>query len=236
MKKKTYQAGMTLVEIMIALLIGAFLLGGVLQIFANSKKTYRMLEELSRLQENGRFGMDFLSRDIRMAGFWGCMIPADEDIAGTEGSSGAPDSIVIRAAFVRTPTNACGTNVTKAATVACPQTSDPTNIYADNTSIITYSINSNALRRSTNCVSSANADIVEGIENMQILYGEDTDPTPDYTANYYVSADNVTDMSKVVSVRITLTARSINGNLTSIGDGRLRRDFTTTIAIRNRLP
>ena len=63
---------MALIEIMIALLIGAFLLGGVLQIFVSSKQTYRMQEGLSRLQENGRFAMDFLARDIRMAGFWGC--------------------------------------------------------------------------------------------------------------------------------------------------------------------
>ncbi|WKJ89760.1 PilW family protein [Methylomonas montana] len=66
------QSGMTLVEIMIALLIGAFLLGGVLQIFINSRQTYRMQENLSRLQENGRFAMEFISRDLRMAGYLGC--------------------------------------------------------------------------------------------------------------------------------------------------------------------
>lgn len=66
------QAGMTLVEIMIALLIGAFLLGGILQIFINSRQTYRMQENLSRLQENGRFAMEFISRDLRMAGYMGC--------------------------------------------------------------------------------------------------------------------------------------------------------------------
>ena len=75
MKNKRYQTGMTLIEIMIALLIGAFLLGGVLQIFINSKQTYRMQENLSRLQENGRFAMEFLARDIRMAGYWGCISP-----------------------------------------------------------------------------------------------------------------------------------------------------------------
>jgi type IV pilus assembly protein PilW len=76
-------------------------------------------------------------------------------------------------------------------------------------------------------------ELIEGIEDMQILYGEDTDA--DSTANYYVSADNVTNMAQVVSIRITLTARTFDGNLTSTGDGRLRRNFTSTIAIRNRL-
>jgi type IV pilus assembly protein PilW len=66
------QTGMTLIEIMIALLIGAFLLGGVLQIFIGSKQTYRMQENLFRLQENARFAMYFLSKDIRRAGLLGC--------------------------------------------------------------------------------------------------------------------------------------------------------------------
>lgn len=63
---------MTLIEIMIALLIGAFLLGGILQIFIGSKQTYRMQEGLSRLQENGRFALEFLTYDLRMAGYLGC--------------------------------------------------------------------------------------------------------------------------------------------------------------------
>ena len=66
------QRGMTLIEIMIALLIGAFLMGGVLQIFISSKQTNRMQEGLSRLQENGRFAVNFISKDIRRAGFQGC--------------------------------------------------------------------------------------------------------------------------------------------------------------------
>lgn len=66
------QRGMTLIEIMIALLIGAFLLGGVVQIFISSKQTNRMQEGLSRLQENGRFAVSFISKDTRRAGFQGC--------------------------------------------------------------------------------------------------------------------------------------------------------------------
>jgi type IV pilus assembly protein PilW len=68
MKNDHSQSGISLIEIMIALLIGAFLLGGVLQIFIGGKQTYRMQESLSRLQENGRFALDFIGRDVRMAG------------------------------------------------------------------------------------------------------------------------------------------------------------------------
>lgn len=66
------QRGLTLVEIMVAITISLILLGGVVQIFTGNKQTYRKTEELSRVQENGRFAMDHLAREIRMADFWGC--------------------------------------------------------------------------------------------------------------------------------------------------------------------
>ena len=67
------QKGFTLIEIMIALLLGIFLTSGVIQIFLGSKQSYRMQDNLSRLQENGRFAMYFIARDIRMSGYWGCV-------------------------------------------------------------------------------------------------------------------------------------------------------------------
>lgn len=62
------QQGLTLIEIMVAVLVGAFLMAGVLQIFIVNKQTYRVQENLSRMQENGRFAMDYLNRYIRLAG------------------------------------------------------------------------------------------------------------------------------------------------------------------------
>lgn len=227
-----HQQGMTLIEIMIALLIGAFLLGGVLQIFINSKQTYRMQEGLSRMQENGRFAMEFLSRDIRMAGFWGChSAPSpDIDIAGTNNNAAngdnidnGTDTITIKGAFSLSPTNTCSDAANSANSCGVG-----VNCYTDASSTITYKVNNSVLQKDTD-------GVVEGIEDMQILYGEDTDPSPDGTPNYYVPANTVVDMSKVVSVRINLTARTLENNLTSTGDGRLRRNFTSTIAIRNRL-
>lgn len=66
------QRGMSLVELMVAIVISLLLVGGTIQIFASNKQTYRVQEAMSRLQENGRFAMEFLKRDIRMADFWGC--------------------------------------------------------------------------------------------------------------------------------------------------------------------
>ncbi|MEI6334684.1 MAG: PilW family protein [Methylococcaceae bacterium] len=348
MKNKSFQTGLSLIEIMIALLIGAFLIGGVLQIFISSKQTYRMQEGLSRLQENGRFALDFLARDVRMAGFLGCSSQVtltnklntsvlgtenyflynsfDKAIEGFEASSttawtpainaaitsplGGSDIITIRRAddqgFTVTthvfdtaantsvltldatattanlqsakfltsaspPANHCAIAVVSDCSAAatfqvsavavgtlshntgssCSPDNSTNNlgkayvggqVYPINT--VSFFIRNNPLTGSNQKpslyrkVGSDDAEeLVEGIENMQILYGVDTD-TPFNGPNYYVTADNITSTNwpKVVSVRITLTVRTIDGNLTTTGDGRIRRTFTSTIALRNRLP
>jgi type IV pilus assembly protein PilW len=65
--------GFTLTELLIATTIGLIVLGAVAQVFATSRTTYKITEGLSRLQENARFGMHFLTWDIRMAGYMGCL-------------------------------------------------------------------------------------------------------------------------------------------------------------------
>ena len=58
---------------MIALLIGSLLMSGVFNILVGAKQAYRVQDELSRTQENARFAADFIARDLRMAGFRGCV-------------------------------------------------------------------------------------------------------------------------------------------------------------------
>jgi len=256
MKNKPCQIGLSLIEIMISLLIGAFLLGGVLQIFIGSKQTYRMQENLSRLQENGRFALNFLAKDIRMAGYWGCFNPnsPNTDVAGTDinAVSGdniddGTDTIILKGAFALTPiVTMCGTPVNLANSGCINASGTGVNCYTDPSSTISYKINAGVLQQNTH---GQNNDLIEGIENMQILYGVDTDS--DKTPNYYVPANNVADMTKVFSIRISLLTVSLDDNLTiqpqpytyngitttpTDHKNKIRRVFTSTIALRNRLP
>lgn len=66
--------GISLVELMIALVISSILLLGVGTLYSNSKHTYTVDEEFARLQENARFAMKYLVEDIRMAGYMGCAL------------------------------------------------------------------------------------------------------------------------------------------------------------------
>ncbi len=66
-------AGLSLVELLIAMTIGLILLLGLMQVFSASRAAYQLSEGIARTQENARFAMDFLQRDIRMAGHFGCV-------------------------------------------------------------------------------------------------------------------------------------------------------------------
>lgn len=67
-----YGRGYTLVELMVALTIGLIILAAVSQLFVTNRSAYRLEEALARVQESGRFALDFLAADIRMAGYAGC--------------------------------------------------------------------------------------------------------------------------------------------------------------------
>lgn len=66
------QSGFGLVELMVAMTIGLILLGGIGYVFLGSRAAFRTTDNLSRIQENARYALDTMSRDIRMAGYVGC--------------------------------------------------------------------------------------------------------------------------------------------------------------------
>lgn len=71
-KRRTAQEGFGLVELMIALTLGLLLSTSVMQVTLASQRSQQLLDAAARLQENGRFAMNFLAKDIRTAGYMGC--------------------------------------------------------------------------------------------------------------------------------------------------------------------
>lgn len=70
--RRDRQQGLTLVEILVAIVVSLILIAGVIQIFVGTRQTYRFQDALARVQENGRFALETISRDVRLAGFVGC--------------------------------------------------------------------------------------------------------------------------------------------------------------------
>ncbi|RZL14978.1 MAG: hypothetical protein EOO89_15275, partial [Pedobacter sp.] len=99
-------------------------------------------------------------------------------------------------------------------------------------------------------INGVNSELLEGVEDMSITYGEDTaSPDPDYVPDVYRSAADVVNWSRIDAVRVEFLVASIEDRVlsdrqvytfrsstpTTATDYRLRQVFSTTVGIRSRL-
>lgn len=216
------QRGLSIVELMVALVLSLVVMFVTTSIYVSNKQTYRYLDQYSMLQENGRFAIYFLREHILQAGF-------PREVINPFPVVPTNDSTVT--VEFRSAVDCLGAAVTAVAP-ALPVTRN------------TFTVTGNQLL----CTSQGNTEVlVDGIETMHIVYGEDK--TGDGTANAYVPRNNVADWNNIVSVRIALLAvgepnsldvaqtiiYNMNGNpYTAANDRTPRRVFNTTIPLRNR--
>ena len=94
--------GMSMVELLVALAIGSFLMWGAITVYSRSRTTYQVSEQVSRLQENARYAVSVIEPDIRLANMWGLM----NDPTVVTGTALPTQS----ASPLSGTTTACGTN------------------------------------------------------------------------------------------------------------------------------
>lgn len=391
------QCGVTLVELMIAVTISSIVMIGIASVYTSSKRSYKLQEEFSRLQENGRFAINHITRFVRSAGYSGCasglnkidsiLNPTtdrtwafDTGIEGYDFVGSEPGQLItLPDPDAHTPnTDTVGNHAKWIANITTPTTlPDPAGItddvlghaYSpiDNTDILVsrtadgsgievsqdneggqvfitcatatdcpgdpgggmcglceddvvlvsdcqdavafqitnltpvgvgvnqvnvvhsgggtgspgnstpqlpigLSEGDEVMRVSTKVFyvgkgitgpslfmkqgDNDGVELVEGVESMQVLYGEDDSPTPDNIPNRYVAASDVEDFANVVAVRVSILLRSVKElpwrddssqtyllggmdnstavRLTTPSDKRLRKVMSTTIKVRNR--
>src|SRR5262245_44792687 len=86
--RKHRALGDTLIELMVALAIGAFLMEGAVTVFLKAKQTFRLTDSVARIQETGRFALEVIEPEIRMAHYWGLTTQT----AAIEGRAGPADT------------------------------------------------------------------------------------------------------------------------------------------------
>jgi type IV pilus assembly protein PilW len=86
------EGGFTLVELMVSLAMTAFLMGAIYLTFGVQRQRFATEEQIIDIQQNGRAAMEYLVRELRMAGFWGCSTPG----AFTNTLRGGTTNIVYR--------------------------------------------------------------------------------------------------------------------------------------------
>ena len=91
--KQSFQKGMTLIELMIALTLGLLIMTALTALFVEvSRSTQEMAKTTSQI-ESARFAMKILTDDLQHAGFWGGFIPEWDDFTLDDAPSDAPDGL-----------------------------------------------------------------------------------------------------------------------------------------------
>jgi len=118
------QLGLTLVEVMVAMAISLGMIGALVSLVVNNSRTGAEIDRAARQTENGRYAMDVLTNELRLAGFYGelavsgltyatanpCEINGADLGFDAGGSPTAPVSIQGMAGTVADPAPGCATN------------------------------------------------------------------------------------------------------------------------------
>lgn len=357
-KLKNRTHGFSLVELMVAIGIGLFLSAVIGGVYINAKSTFSYQDAMSRLQENARFAMERMARDIRGAGFSACgnlsgaggaaptitnsvnggvgsvwtnlsapvqgyespvsqtLFPGAANnsdaivLLGVSGGCGGGSEMSVSSHVAASATIHLGTQshsckpgnilvITDCSQTSIFQMSGPTNnnnnaqtivhntgsgapgncmkelkgscanptAYTYAPGSLVFSLSSNAYYVAPSSTANngnslwtcsiadqTNAsptcfELINGVDNMQIEYGIDTDNDVNLSVNGYVTAANVTDWAKVTSVRVSLLMATppsagnlsskaqtytFNGSTVTATDQRVRHSFSSLVTIRNR--
>lgn len=193
------QTGLTLVEVMVAMVIGLILLGGVIQIFVTNRVVAKAQSASARVQENGRTALDMLTDEIRMAGFQGCT--ALDNIT--------PNSIVSPAgSVVFSADNAISGHEYSGGTWVPALTNAPTNV-VDGTDLVELRTASCAAFLTSN-MSTDNANIQIGSNSTCNFQAGDILIISDCTSADVFKATNVSNGGSVTTIAHTNSSNTTN--------------------------
>lgn len=216
------QAGLTLIELMIAMVLSLLLMAGTIALFGGTKQTYALQRAVSDVQASGHAALSLLEQQIRLAGHPEDSLALQSGIVGTKGKTypvvgahvfgeteSADDALIVQ---FEAPTDGfrnCAGEVFNAGDVVA----------------IRISLDAAGTLRCQGAA--ASADLATAVSGLTFTYGEDgadDDKAPDA----YVTYDAVTNLRNVVAIRMSFAVGSDHPDVNP-------RQFTSTIAMRNQV-
>lgn len=259
---KHSQSGLTLIELMIALLLGLILSLAAIQLLLTNQRTFSLQDAVTGVNEDGQMVLRYIAADVRNAGrgsqIEGFTQPivlslTADDAAGepaafeaTDGGDGGNDTLVVSYQGA----SACqGADLTGGG--ANPEGEIMVNRYfVANGSLWCTSLRQVGLGSSNyQLLNPAEVELISGVESFQVLYGVDATLDQTIGATEYVNAADLDADDAVVAIRVALLLRSndtslpvpsgsqtftvLDEEIESPDDRAIRRVFTTTAQVRN---
>lgn len=212
------QRGFTLIEIMIALLIGVFLMAALLTIVQTNRAVFGNQSQLAQLQDSERMAMTMTADVIQSAGYFpdpihntqasvlspsGLFTASGQAIYGTHSTTPPGDTIYVRYM------TASGDGILNCSGLA--NTSGANTIYINQFQVangqLVCILNGATTYNLVSGVTNGSTDVTNvGIYNMTAYYGVKTIATAaGNNVDTYLTADQVSDWTSVISVLIELT-------------------------------
>ena len=255
-------SGFSLVELMIGLALGALITIAAVSLFSTNQRTFALQRALTDIQEQGRFTLDFIARDLRKVGFSRPTLPGVTgvvleplDLLGVnvqpsiESGADPEASDVLRISYHGDQDCEGDTSALEQLVVNSYEVS------ADGDLVCVGSLppaGSGLLVEDVNNIANGTV-LISGVESFQVLYGVDPSRNGIPNVQQYVRANDVAG-EPVLSIRIGILMRSgdqsvgqaagevrdftvldkvlIGGDAPLVEQG-IRRLFVTTVRVRN---
>lgn len=233
--KTIRQGGFTLVELMVALTVGLFLVGGLVSLLVSTSVARTELDKSSRQIENGRYALQLLSEDVRHAGFLGAYMPTGATATTPDPCATAVASLGFALSPLQVPVSIYGHDGSAATPAWCAGLATLSNRLAGTDILVMRRVSTTSVAeaaaipgevyfQSSSCAPLApppeNAFLIgaKGTDDFTLLHQKDcitTAPLNKYMARvYYVSSCNVCSGTNADTIPTLKVAEYVNGAMT----------------------
>ncbi len=236
------QRGLSLIELMVAMVIGIIVVLGVSEIFISTKQTYVAEQASARMQEDARYALTRITQELRMAGMYGCLSlsavtgePAvfNDPITWNDGNSTLRIITANVTSGAGQAVNANWTVNTDCRTVAAVQAN---NGNAPAVGFVAFPIRQVEYQYDpdTDTLSVQNGGaggfqpLITGVTGFDVSFGLAATAADTAVAGSYVAGSANPDASRIRSVRVALTLSDAGGNVKD-------QTYSMVAALRNRL-
>lgn len=250
------QAGFSLVELMIALVLGTIIVLGAVGLFITNQRTFQLQQNLTDVQQQGGFTQGFLVNDLRQIGY----VP--DGVAGAASFGVAFSAITVNGVNFSASSNGAGAaSDVLTFTFAGTQDCGGTSVASDTQIAESYSVDADGNLQCLGSLTKTNVTLLSGVASFQVLYGMDTVENQQPIAAAYATATAAASMkndkgnaAQVVALRVAYLVQQNSGNPQNVGTNRdymlleqkltdgtaplaatnqVRREFVATIPVRN---
>lgn len=242
MSPRKHTQGFSLVELMVAMVLGLLLTAAAVSLFSTNQRTFQLQQTMGQLQEQGQLAMRFINQDVRRTGLTkdsvtalvlpGVVTTGASPLPSSDGGNNGNDRLTL----------------SYHGGVDCE--GDSLTPVQDTMVINSYWVDDD---NQLNCEGSLDTGtngvvLLRGVRSFQVLYGVDSDFDGVAFASQYVTADELSD-DPVLAIKIGVLMEADLPSMSSaeqeqrfyildrevtVDEGRtMRRQFQSTIAVRN---